>query len=197
MRREITVRFSKKESFGRFVLHAAAEVKSRRRETADRSRGQTPFHPLRRGNKTRFQRSVVTSALLTIGLLMVLSRDSLMRPLTKLRRPYRFLVNCEFWCVASFLAAWNLPRGRQVYQVDRKSQDSMARDKTKVQERHWRLRLRENTICKLVDLRLQQSIRPLYVSLASFSYGKRVRSRCKIECLRAGYVEIYSILFRC
>ena len=70
----------------------------------------------------------------------------------------------------------------------------MARDKTKVQERHSRLRVREDPICKLVDLRLQQLtlVCPLYVSLM-----ERLRSRCKTERLRVGYVEIYSILFRC
>jgi len=37
-------------------------------------------------------------AYLRIDLIMALSRDSLMRPLTKLQRParYRFAVNCEF-----------------------------------------------------------------------------------------------------
>lgn len=51
------------------------------------------------GGRTRvFHAGIVTApALLTIDLVMALSRDSLMRPLTKLRRTgYRFAINYEF-----------------------------------------------------------------------------------------------------
>lgn len=52
----------------------------------------------RRRTDARFPRRIVTApALLTIDLVMALSRDSLMRPLTKLRRTgYRFAINYEF-----------------------------------------------------------------------------------------------------
>lgn len=42
---------------------------------------------MRVGRRYVIPRSIVTPGLLTIDLVMALSRDSLMRPLTKLRRP--------------------------------------------------------------------------------------------------------------